>query len=284
MLNLIYKHQPNSALIFSNTKRMVDDLFEYLNDKDLKVGRLHGDMSQAERTRVLNNFKENKINILIASDVAARGIDVDNISHVINYEMPQEDELYIHRIGRTGRANKKGDAYSIVTNKEKAYLMSLERKTNSKITKLEVPTNEEIFEQKIRELLFDIQEDMLKGNKDPFVDIVRDIPANMKTDVMATMLSMLYSQRVGFDYKEEVSDKKYDRIFMNCGSMDKVGAIDIIEFLSEVGHVKRGDIGDITIKRKFTFVDVKSKVSQKVMKNCHKQKINGRRVKLEILA
>lgn len=270
-----------STLIFCKTKRSVDEVVANMQQKHYNVEAMHGDLSQNQRMNTLNRFKAGKIQYLVATDVAARGIDVDNISHVINYEMPQEDELYIHRIGRTGRANKKGDAYSIVTNKEKAFLMSIERKTNSKITKLEVPTNEEIFDQKIRELLFDVQEDMLKGNKEPFIDIVRDIPANMKTDVMATMLSMLYKQRVGFDYKEEVSDKKFDRIFMNCGSMDKVGAIDIIEFLSNTGKIKRGDIGDITIKRKFTFVDVKAKVSQKVMKNCHKQKINGRRVKLE---
>ena len=219
---------------------------------------------------------------LVATDVAARGIDVDNISHVINYEMPQDEELYIHRIGRTGRANKKGEAYSIVTNREKSFLMSIQRKTNSHIEPLKVPSNQDIFDQKIKELLFDVQEEMLKDNKDAFIDIVKDIPANIKTEVMATLLSMCYSQRVGFDYQNEVQgNKQFDRLFMTAGSMDKINVKDVVEFLTKYGKIKKSDIGDITIKRKFTFVDIKPQVSHKVVKSCQKQKINQRKVQIE---
>ena len=146
LLNLIYKHQPNSALIFANTKRMVDDLQEFLVDKDLKVNKLHGDMSQAERTKVLTSFKENKINILIASDVAARGIDVNDIEIVFNYDLPQTHEYYVHRIGRTGRAGKKGLAYTFLNGKRQLNeLIEIAKSTNSDIKEGNLPKKLELI-------------------------------------------------------------------------------------------------------------------------------------------
>ena len=123
---------------------------------------------------------------------------------------------------------------------------------------------------------------MLKSHKDVFMDTIKDIPHDMRNDVMATLLSMCYQQRVGFDYQEETSaGSQYDRIFMTCGSMDRINVKDVIEFLTKYGKIKSSDIGDITIKRKFTFVDIKPKVSHKAMKGCQKQKLNQRRVQLE---
>lgn len=271
-----------NSIIFCKTKRSVDEIVAAMQQKHYNVEAMHGDLSQNQRTNTLKRFKEGKIQYLVATDVAARGIDVDNISHVINYEMPQDEELYIHRIGRTGRANKKGEAYSIVTNREKNFLMSIQKKTNSHIEKMAVPSNQDIFDQKIHELMFDVQEEMLKGNKEAFIDIVRDIPANTKTEVMATLLSMCYQQRVGFDYKEETqTNRQFDRIFMTAGSMDKINVKDVVEFLVKYGKIKKSDIGDITIKRKFTFVDIKAQASQKAVKGCQKQKINQRKVQME---
>ena len=98
----------------------------------------------------LKRFKSGQVQYLVATDVAARGIDVDNISHVINYEMPQDEELYIHRIGRTGRANKKGEAYSIVTNREKNFLMSIQKRTNSHIEAMPIPSNQDILIKRLK--------------------------------------------------------------------------------------------------------------------------------------
>ena len=146
---------------------------------------------------------------------------------------------------------------------------------------MEIPTNEDIFDTKIRELLFDVQEEILKGNKEIFLDVVKDIPGHMKNDVLATLLSMCYQQRVGYDYQDMPTQNDTDRIFMTCGTMDKVRVGDIVDFLVNVGKVKKSDIGDVTIKRKFTFVNIKSKASQKVVDRCYNQKLKGRRVRLE---
>ncbi|MFR7591165.1 MAG: DEAD/DEAH box helicase [Longibaculum sp.] len=282
LCRILDSREMENTIIFCKTKRSVDEIVAAMQQRHYNVEAMHGDLSQNQRTNTLKRFKSGQIQYLVATDVAARGIDVDNISHVINYEMPQDEELYIHRIGRTGRANKKGEAYSIVTNREKNFLMAIQRKTKSQIEQLEIPTMQSIFEQKMKELLFDVQEEMLKGNKDAFVEVARDIPANMKTDVMATLLSMCYKQRVGFDYQEDVMEnRQFDRLFMTAGSMDKINVKDVVDFLVKYGKIKKSDIGDITIKRKFTFVDIKTQVSQKVVKLCQKQKIRQRKVQIE---
>lgn len=281
LCRILDSRQMQSTIIFCRTKRSVDEVVAAMQQRHYNVEAMHGDLSQNQRLNTLKRLKSGQIQYLVATDVAARGIDVENISHVINYEMPCEDELYIHRIGRTGRANKKGIAYSIVTNREKNFLMMIEKKTNSHIEKLDVPSYQEIFEEKMRELLFDIQAEMLKGKHDAFLDIVKDIPHYMKNDMMATLLAMCYQQRIGYDYQEDLVSSEYDRIFMNCGTMDKVKVNDVIDFLMHYGKIKKSDIGHIDIKRKFTFVDIKSHVSQKVIKRCYKQKLNQRRVQLE---
>ncbi len=281
LCRILDSRQMQNTIIFCRTKRSVDDIVALMQQRHYNVEAMHGDLSQNQRLQTLNRFKRGQIQYLVATDVAARGIDVENISHVINYELPHEDELYIHRIGRTGRADKKGTAYSIVTQREKNILMSIVKKTKSHIEKLDVPKNADIFQQKMNELLFDVQEEMLKNKSDAFLDIVKDIPHHMKNDVMATLLSMCYQQRIGYDYKDDFSNHQYDCVFMNCGTMDKVKKSDIIDFLIRYGKIKKSDIGEIDIKRKFTFVDIKNSVSQQVVKNCHKQKLKQRRVQLE---
>lgn len=280
LCRIIDSREMQRTLIFCKTKRSVDEVVAAMSQKHYNVEALHGDLSQPQRINTLKHFKNGGVQYLVATDVAARGIDVDDIGYVINYELPQEDELYIHRIGRTGRANKKGIAYSIVTNKEKRFLETIARKTNSHIEELKIPTNNEIFEQKSKDLLFAVQDRILKGKLDNYKRLLRDIPKSMQNDVMAGMLAMLYEERVGFDY-QQLDIHSEDRLFLTIGSMDKINVKDIIDFLQRYGNIKRSDIGDITIKRKFTFVNIKSNMSAQVIENCYNEKLKGRRVRLE---
>lgn len=282
LCRILDSREMENAIIFCKTKRSVDEVVAAMQQKHYNVEAMHGDLSQNQRMNTLRRFKSGSIQYLVATDVAARGIDVDNISHVINYELPQDEELYVHRIGRTGRANRKGEAYSIVTSREKNFLKVIEKRTHSHIEKLPVPAIEDIFDQKVKELLFDVQATILKDNIKPFQEIVKEIPGHMKNDVIAALLAMCYSQRVGFDYQDiNELDKDYQRIFMSVGSMDKVGVKDIIDFLVRFGQIQKRDIGDITLKRKFTFVNVKPNVAKQVIDYCYNQKIKGRRVRLE---
>ena len=141
------------AIIFCQTKRMVDILDERLTDLDYKVKAIHGDMPQSKREKVIKDFREDKIQILIATDVAARGLDIDDISYVINYDMPEEVETYIHRIGRTGRAGKEGVAIAFVTSEEEHLVREFELRTEMTIEKREVPEAEEGTKDTIRRVV-----------------------------------------------------------------------------------------------------------------------------------
>ena len=133
LVDVLNEADINQAIIFTATKRVADRLSDELYLMNHRSKTLHGDMSQRERTRTINRFKNNEIKILVATDVAARGIDVDDITHVINFDIPRQVEDYIHRIGRTGRAERKGKAISLVTDKEKFMLQKIEKYANVKI-------------------------------------------------------------------------------------------------------------------------------------------------------
>lgn len=141
------------AIIFCQTKKMVDILDERLTDYGYKVKAIHGDMPQSKREKVLKDFKDDKLHLLIATDVAARGLDIDDISYVINYDMPEDVDTYIHRIGRTGRAGKEGIAIAFVTAEEEHLVREFELRTEMKIEKREVPDQEEGTKDTIRKVV-----------------------------------------------------------------------------------------------------------------------------------
>src|SRR6185436_11785999 len=134
------------GIIFCNTKRMVDDLVDHLNAQGYSADRLHGDMSQAQRDRVMTKFRRSGLEFLVATDVAARGIDVDDVEVVFNYDLPYDVEDYVHRIGRTGRAGKSGRAISFVAGRELFQINHIERYTKTRIHRAKVPTANEVEE------------------------------------------------------------------------------------------------------------------------------------------
>lgn len=140
---LLNVHQPELAIVFGRTKRRVDELAHALNIRGYLAEGIHGDLSQAKRMSVLKQFKANKIDVLVATDVAARGLDISGVTHVYNFDIPQDPESYVHRIGRTGRAGKKGVAVTFVTPREMGYLSIVERTTKKKMQALIPPTADE---------------------------------------------------------------------------------------------------------------------------------------------
>lgn len=283
-----------TGIIFCRTKRSVDEVAANMQQAGYNVEAMHGDLNQNHRMHTLRRFKTGKINFLIATDVAARGIDVENVSHVINYELPQDVESYIHRIGRTGRADKEGVAYTIVTPKEKGFLRQIERTTKSTITKAEIPTLKVIEEAKLQTLINDVEDAIYTGKHKRFKSMVNQMDPEMMMNFTAALLHMQYQEMLGFEYtKESIAVKsrssgngkeqgKYTRIFITAGSMDRVKAPQIIDFFVKHAGIRRTDVGDIDIKRKFTFIDLNSKVANKVIKKCDKQKINNRKISIEI--
>ncbi len=144
LCTLLTKHQPESAIIFGRTKRRVDELTEALRAQGFKAEGLHGDMRQEKRSKVLRQFRQNQIDLLVATDVAARGLDISGVTHVFNFDLPQDTESYVHRVGRTGRAGKKGIAFTFVTPKEMELLSKIEEKTNKEVIKENIPSYEQL--------------------------------------------------------------------------------------------------------------------------------------------
>lgn len=291
LCRLIDSETIQSGIIFCRTKRSVDEVTEHMQKANYNVEAMHGDLNQDHRMRTLKKFKDGTIHYLIATDVAARGIDVENITHVINYELPQEIELYVHRIGRTGRANREGKAYTIVVGKEERYLKEIERKTKSHIEKIEVPTLTQIHQHKVSELMFKLEDMILNGEHKHMRDLVNQIEPHMLKDVTSALIELALNNEIGYNYTKEKletasrrkkeADSGYTRFFLTVGSMDKVNKKDIIKFLVSKANIRDDDVKGIDIKRKFTFVNINDKAVKKVLNNCQRQKLNGRKVEIE---
>lgn len=157
LTRLIDVHNPKLSLVFCNTKRAVDNLVSHLETRGYSADALHGDMKQNQRDKVMVKFRNGKLDLLVATDVAARGIDVDDIDAVFNYDMPQDEEYYVHRIGRTARAGRTGMAHTFVVGKEHYKIRDIERYTNSKISRKQVPSSEDVAEIRASSFLDDIK-------------------------------------------------------------------------------------------------------------------------------
>lgn len=181
LTRLLDVHQPELAIVFGRTKRRVDELAQALNIRGYLAEGIHGDLSQSKRLSVLRQFKENKIDILVATDVAARGLDISGVSHVYNFDIPQDPESYVHRIGRTGRAGKSGLAVTFVTPREMGYLRIVEETTNKRMTPLRPPTEDEALagQQKlaIEKLVEVVQANDLKDYRLLATELLEDYDA-----------------------------------------------------------------------------------------------------------
>src|SRR6516162_8022069 len=169
LTRLIDLHDLKLGIIFCNTKRMVDDLVDHLNAQGYSADRLHGDMSQNMRDRVMNKFRRSGLEFLVATDVAARGIDVEDVEVVFNYDLPYDGEDYVHRIGRTGRKGKEGRAISFVAGREVFQIRNIERYTNTRIQRARVPTEAEVEEARdnvfLGKIRAKLQESKIQSNE-----------------------------------------------------------------------------------------------------------------------
>ncbi|CAM4079623.1 RNA helicase [Bacillus manliponensis] len=235
---------PDSCIIFCRTQEQVDDLFEELDELNYTCDKLHGGMVQEDRFAVMNEFKRGEFRYLVATDVAARGIDIDNITHVINYDIPLEKESYVHRTGRTGRAGKSGKAITFVTSYEKRFLESIEEYIGFEIPKMDAPSKEEIVSKKA---------DFEKKMKAKPI-IKKEKSAELNKEIM--------------------------KLYFNGGKKKKIRAVDFVGTIAKIPGVTADDIGIITIQDNVSYVDIlngKGPLVLKVMKNTT---IKGKQLKV----
>ncbi len=275
---------PTSAILFCKTKKGVDELVDALQGKGYVVEGMHGDMKQSQRLNTLKKFKSGNLNFLIATDVAARGIDVENVTHVINYDLPQDVESYVHRIGRTGRANKEGIAYSFATRKETSFIREIENHTKAKIEKKEIPTLSDIFSAKSGSLLENIGNILKENAYETFLPMAKELISEYGSeDVAASLLKLMFDKELNYNYSEEsIDEEDTTRLFLSIGKLDKAKTKDILEFLDNNAGVKGKEVGRIDMLDKFSFIDVPSKLVDVIITNCKGEKFGKRKVNIEI--
>ncbi|MDQ0155660.1 ATP-dependent RNA helicase DeaD [Robertmurraya andreesenii] len=183
---------PELAIVFGRTKRRVDELSEALNLRGYMAEGIHGDLSQAKRLQVLRKFKEGSIDVLVATDVAARGLDISGVTHVYNFDIPQDPESYVHRIGRTGRAGKEGVAMTFITPREKSYLAVVEKTTKRKMDRMKPPTLDEALEGQQKAVLEKILQSIETNNLQFYKQAAEELLEQQDaTTVVAAVLKML---------------------------------------------------------------------------------------------
>ncbi len=277
--------EPKKAIIFCNTKKKVDTLIDVLKIKGYKAECLHGDIKQSQRDRIMKKLKIGDIKILVATDVAARGIDVRGLELVINYDIPQELEYYVHRIGRTGRNGKNGIAYTFYTGKEKLKLREIEKYANTKISEGKIPTLKEVDEVKSRKIVDNLEE-IIRKKEFKNVEIIDELLAkNYKLeDVSKALITKLISKEpIGqFEYDFTPDENGNVRLFLNVGRKDKIMVKDIVGCFKAYTALTTDSIGRVNLLDNFSFVDVPAGYVDEVMRSVKGQVIKNKKVNIEI--
>ncbi len=248
------------GLVFCRTKKDVDTIANHLVERGYDADALHGDLSQPQREKILNKFKKHLINILVATDVAARGIDVQDLTHVINFALPQDAESYVHRIGRTGRAGKEGNAITFITPEEYRKLRYISRETKTDIRKATLPDVKDVIKTKkirIRNILKDIVE---ASPRSEYMEMSRELlDANSSEDVVAALLEYSFQDELDEKNYTEIGNALVDtkgktRLFVTQGKKDGLTSQKLVHFIQNKCGVKSKKIRDVQILEKFSFV------------------------------
>ncbi len=283
---LIDLDNPKKAVVFCNTKKKVDNLIELLKKKGYKAEALHGDIKQEQRQRIMNRLKKGEFKILVATDVVARGIDVDELELVINYDVPQEAEYYVHRIGRTGRKGNNGKAYTFVVGKEKNRIREIEKYANTKIQKGKLPSMEEInkvrnekFIEKVQNMIDSKKYEENKTNKEI---LERLLETNSIENLSAALLELLHKAKKEDKIKQTFSGDEKVKLFITVGKKDKIMNKDIVGSFAANTIVSGRDIGKIKILDSYSFVEVPAQFVEEVIQNMKGKEIKGRKCDIEI--
>ncbi|MBA6151184.1 DEAD/DEAH box helicase [Gelidibacter maritimus] len=293
------------SVIFCRTKRDTQKVAEQLIEDGYSAGALHGDLSQNQRDLVMNSFRKNQIQMLVATDVAARGIDVDNITHVINYQLPDEIETYTHRSGRTGRAGKTGVSIVIVSKSELRKIKSIERIINKSFVKKDIPDGMEICEVQLMSLANKIHNTEINPEIEKYLTSINGLFENTsKDELIQKFFSVEFTRFFNYYNKSKslsVPDSRgsdsgserdfgrgfssngdSSRYFINVGKKDGYDWMSLKDFLKEVLDLGRDDVFKVDVKDSFSFFNTEKGLQEKVLAFFNDFKHNGRFVNVEV--
>lgn len=288
---LIDMHSIKLGLVFCNTKRRVDEVVGHLQARGYSAEGLHGDLRQAQRDTVMGKFRKGTIEILVATDVAARGIDVDDVEAVFNYDVPQDEESYVHRIGRTGRAGRKGRAFTFVAGKDFYKLQDIQRYAKIKIKRGVIPSFADIEQSRASTVMSAIAAVVEEGGLEPYmahIERLIDSGEFSPIEIAAAFLKIEISP----DREEETIEsavparKSFDsdmtKLVINVGSRQNVRPKDILGAIAGETGVAGKLVGDIDVQANLTFVDVSTSKVKQVIDGMRRANIRGNRLKIEV--
>ena len=315
MCRLLDMYAPKLSVVFCNTKRQVDELVLALQGRGYFAEGLHGDLKQVQRDRVMNGFRKGRTDILVATDVAARGIDVDDVEAVFNYDIPQDEEYYVHRIGRTGRAGREGKAFSLVVGKEVYKLRDIQRYCKTKIVPQPIPSIDDVTEIKADKILCQAEELLQDSDMNRLIDIIEKkvLEEDYTTlDLAAGLLRMI----MGEDNEDIIEDSRplrslddlgdyrdrnsgrgrggrsggrggrsggddMARLFINIGKNQNVKPGDILGAIAGESGMPGKMVGSIDMYDKYTFVEVPREQADVVLQAMKDVRIKGKNIHME---
>lgn len=284
------------GIIFTRTRQDCQDISEKLMKQGYHVSPLHGDMDQKMRTKVMERFKSKQLQCIVATDVAARGIDVNDITHVINYELPDDPEVYTHRSGRTARAGKSGICMSIVSPKQISNVRQIERLVKQKFHKSDIPDGAEVVRKR---LFFYMEQIALAQPKADFAKLYRDSIHEQFADVDKDELirKLIWLQlkdtidiyqdsedlNAGYDTREKGGSRgnRSARLFINLGEKDGLTTQKLLQFITESADINANVIERVTVRDLSSFFNVPGDMAELVMEQLAAKKFKGRKVRLE---
>ena len=284
------------SVIFCRTKRDTQAVAEKLIEDGYNAAALHGDLSQAQRDGVMKSFRGRQIQMLVATDVAARGIDVENITHVINYQLPDEIETYTHRSGRTGRAGKSGTSFVIITKSEIRKIHSIERIIKTKFEEKSIPSGMEICEIQLLHLANKIKDTETDHSIDTYLpsimELLQDIP---KEELIKKVISVEFNRflnyykkskdlasQEGSSSRAEIPSDGTVRYFINIGTRDDYDWMTLKDYLRDTLQVGQDDVFKVDCKEGFSFFNTNADLAEKVMEVLNAVNVNGRKINVEI--
>lgn len=288
---LLDVYDPKLSLVFCNTKRMVDELVSDLQGRGYFAEGLHGDMKQVQRDRVMNSFRNGKTEILVATDVAARGIDVDDVEAVFNYDLPQDDEYYVHRIGRTGRAGRTGQAFTFVKGKEVYKLKDIQRYCKTKILARAVPSSNDVAQIKLEKIMEHVSSIVEEEDLTQYVNMIQDqVNESDYTamDIAAAFLQQAMKKNetqpeagATFEFGDTGAEEGMVRLFINIGKKQNVKPGDILGAIAGESGMPGKLVGAIDMYDKYTFVEVPREYGKEVLMAMGNSKIKGKSINIE---
>ena len=276
------------SIIFCRTRRETQKICEKLIEDGYSAGALHGDLSQNQRDSVMKSFRIKQIKILVATDVASRGIDVENITHIIHYKIPDEVEIYNHRSGRTGRASKKGLSVLFMNESEKRKLKSIENKLKIKIHLNDLPSKNEVFANQIKEYFNKIINTNINEELNPFLSIInQNLDIITKEELIKKIASLEFERKLNSLKEEEIKivkgkKDKDIRYQINLGTKDYYNWQNLKDFLTELCSLNPGDIYNVDVQKTKSFFNTKPEHKDLIFKVFENFQVENRKININI--